>query len=991
MEPRMSDERSIDLPGARAVRAADDGMTDVRAPAAAELLFGRVVRPPRILWDHRPARSAKLVSVDANAARALPGVVDVVVRGNFIGVVACSDGAARRAAASLRVKWSLPQSGTSSARPAGQETLAERGDVGAAMRDARRAVAGAYRWPLKPAPVDDACRAIADCRGNAATVWAATAAPAALRAEIAALLGLGPHQVSLVCMQNMRESGRDVHHAAADAALLSQAVGRPVQVQLAKEDIQLAADCAYPLVSHISSAVDDNGAVCAYAVATGATPPAAPPLALLLTGAASPIADVPCDMSAAIPPYAFANLRVTAAEAIGAAPLADPAPAAAMGHVFAHESHLDEIAAAANVDPVALRLRQIDDPRGAALIRKVADQAEWSERAAPRSDHAQGPRRGRGFAYASVVEADGEREMKSWSAWVVNVEVDTLTGDVSVSRVIVGHDAEHEPAQPGCAGKLEDKVIETTRGLTSALPSFDNWDSAATPQAGLPVRPEARLPAVEIVGQSSVASTVLRGGGSAMLPAAAALANAIFDATGVRLREPPFSAEQVRLALENQDAAARGKRKRNFFLAAAVAAAGVAAAALPWRAPIAPVSPPQPGLYSAAAIERGRLVAAAGDCAVCHTTPNGAKNAGGLALDTPFGAIYSTNITPDPETGIGKWSYAAFERAMREGIGRDGRHLYPAFPYTAFAKASDNDLQALYAYLMSQPAVKSEAPQTKLAFPFNMRPLMAGWNLLFHRAKPFEPNPAQSAQWNRGAYLAEGLGHCGACHTPRNAFGAEKSGKAYLAGGAAEGWEAPPLTSLSHAPIAWTEDELFRYLRFGYSPLHGPAAGPMAQVVEGLAELPESDVRAIAAYVASFNRNAPAADAVAAQAKHLEQRSLAAAATLNGSGARIYDGACAVCHQGNQGLPLFGDKPPLALNTNLHSARPDNLIQVLLKGIENPSSGQAGHMPAFGDSLNDAQLTELAHYLRARFAPDKPAWQNVEDSIARIRAEAAAH
>ena len=279
-------------------------------------------------------------------------------------------------------------------------------------------------------------------------------------------------------------------------------------------------------------------------------------------------------------------------------------------------------------------------------------------------------------------------------------------------------------------------------------------------------------------------------------------------------------------------------RRGAFATAAALCAAaiGIGAAVLPWRA-IAPIARPDASVYSAATIARGQQLAALGDCAVCHTAANGVVNAGGRPLETPFGTIYSTNITPDVETGIGAWSYPAFERAMREGIHRDGQHLYPAFPYTHFAKTTDADLQALYAYLMAQPAVRAETPENALAFPFNLRPLMAGWNALFHKPDVVPGRPdANPTMWNRGAYLVEGLGHCGACHSPRNALGAEKA-SAYLAGGFAEGWEAPALTSLSQAPIPWSEDELYAYLRTGESRLHGVAAGPMAPVVKELAAL----------------------------------------------------------------------------------------------------------------------------------------------------------
>ncbi len=367
-------------------------------------------------------------------------------------------------------------------------------------------------------------------------------------------------------------------------------------------------------------------------------------------------------------------------------------------------------------------------------------------------------------------------------------------------------------------------------------------------------------------------------GESASVPSAAAIANAIFDATGVRFRELPFTPERILGGLRGEQAAPaacqtlptagpglieqmaqiRSSGRRGVFgnVAASLCAAaiGIGAAVLPWRS-IAPIARPDASVYSAATIARGRQLAALGDCAVCHTGASGILNAGGRPLETPFGTIYSTNITPDVETGIGAWSYPAFERAMREGIHRDGRHLYPAFPYTHFARATDADLQALYAYLMAQAPVRAELPKNRLAFPFNLRPLMAGWNALFHQPSVFEADPAKSEIWNRGAYLVEGLGHCGACHSPRNALGAEKQG-AYLAGGFAEGWEAPPLTSLSHAPIPWSEDELFAYLRSGESRFHGVAAGPMAPVVKELAALPDQDIRAMAVYLASFNETA---------------------------------------------------------------------------------------------------------------------------------------
>ena len=189
---------------------------------------------------------------------------------------------------------------------------------------------------------------------------------------------------------------------------------------------------------------------------------------------------------------------------------------------------------------------------------------------------------------------------------------------------------------------------------------------------------------------------------------------------------------------------------------------------------------------------------------------------------------------------------------MREGVARDGRHLYPAFPYTAFTQASDDDLQALYAWLMVQAPVATPSPPSDLRFPFNLRPLMGLWNALFLQAGPVAADPARSAQWNRGAQLVNGLGHCGACHTDRNTLGAEQRHSAYLGGALLQGWEAPALGALARSPVPWTEDQLVRYLRQGHEPQHGMAGGPMAAVVRGLAQVPEDDVRAMAHYLASL-------------------------------------------------------------------------------------------------------------------------------------------
>jgi nicotinate dehydrogenase subunit B len=416
--------------------------------------------------------------------------------------------------------------------------------------------------------------------------------------------------------------------------------------------------------------------------------------------------------------------------------------------------------------------------------------------------------------------------------------------------------------------------------------------------------------------------------------------------------------------------------------------AGTAAALLGWRPAIAPVTPTTAAIYSPAVLERGRLLAEAGSCVVCHTAPGGIANAGGRAMDTPFGVVHTTNLTPDARTGIGAWSFSAFQRAMREGVSRDGRHLYPVFPYTAFARMTDDDLVALYAHLMAQPAVEQATPDNELRFPFSVRPLLAGWKGLFHDTTPFQPQPQRTAEWNRGAYLVNGVGHCGACHTARNAVGAERGGPAFLGGGMVDGWDAPALTSLSSSPVPWSADELYRYLRHGHTRQHGIAAGPMAPVVRQLAALPDDDIRAMATYLGTFN--APSADDAALASQVVAQAAQRQPALL-GTGQRLFEGACSACHHDGDGPRLLGVNLPLALNTNLHGERPDNLVRVILEGIREPAGRDIGFMPSFRYALSDAQVADLAGYMRLRFAPDKPAWTDLAGSVARVRAAPSSH
>src|SRR5260370_27114422 len=271
---------------------------------------------------------------------------------------------------------------------------------------------------------------------------------------------------------------------------------------------------------------------------------------------------------------------------------------------------------------------------------------------------------------------------------------------------------------------------------------------------------------------------------------------------------------------------------------------------------MAPTAPPPPQSFAPELIAKGEALAGGGYCAECHTAKGGQKFAGGYPMPTPFGVLYSTNITPDPETGIGRWSEEAFARAMHECVARNGSNLSPAFRFDHFTKVTDEDVKALYAYFMTRPPIRAMAQSNTVPFPLNIRLFQAGWKLLFVTNGRYQPDTTKTAEWNRGAYPAEALSHCGACHTPRNLLGAEKSSQAY-AGAEIDGWIAPPLTDANPAPAPWSQADLFSYLRSGSSALHGTAAGSMSPVVhDGLAKLPDSDIDAISTYVSGINRSA---------------------------------------------------------------------------------------------------------------------------------------
>ena len=983
---------------------------DVRVPG---MLHGRVIRPLYAGFDHGEHVGNSLISIDEGSIAHIDGVVGVVAIGDFVGVVATREEIAIEAAKTLKVLWREPPQRPDlnapemalRANPATPRKLIDRGNVEMALAGSAEPMNRTYIWPYQMhGSIGPSC-AVADYSETGLTVWSGTQNPFPMRRDLALLLDMPEDMILVERLEAAGCYGRNcADDVTADAALLSRAVRAPVRVQLTREQEHAWEPKGAAQIIDVRGGLDLEGGPSAYDFETRYPSNLAPTLSLILTGKVPPVSDVvQMGDRTAIPPYAYGNLRVTVHDMPPIARASWFRGVSAMPNTFAHECYIDELAAAAGVDPIEYRLRYLHDPRAVDLVRALAERAKWVPHTKWGTLGGEGDLLyGRGFAYAVYIHGPFPGKAAAWAAWVADVAVNTKTGEIAVTKVICAQDSGMMINPDGVRHQIHGNVIQSTSRVLKERVEFSSTAVTSKEWGGYPLITFPELPDIDVLMVPRQDEPPLGVGESASVPSASAIANAVYDAIGIRFRELPLTPEMVLAALKGDTStpppAAPAKRKRwwNIGISTAGAAAaisGLVAMASPWRPAIATIERPDVNVYSAATIERGRLAAAAGACNVCHVGNDGTPFAGGRRFDTAFGTVYATNITPDVKNGIGAWSYTAFERAMREGISRDGHHLYPAHPYTSFAGAEDADLQALYAYMMTQTAVADKAPETKLKFPYSIRMMMAGWNALFLKSTPITYDQTRNATWNRGAYLVETLGHCSACHTERNALGAEKTGSAHLSGGFADGWEAPALNAMAKGPVGWTEDAFYDYLRTGHSRDHGSAAGPMAHVVEVMQPLPDSDIRAMANYLASLNKDSDPSKA-AAQSQAAIAASEAAkvsAGLVSPKGERIFNGACATCHTGNTVLSS------LALNSNLHADTPDNLIQAVLGGVEAPAilaettgreAPEVMSMPAFRDTLNETQLKELTDYLRARFAPDKPAWSDTSAALQRIAATA---
>ena len=977
---------------------------DVRVPG---MLHGRVLRPPYAGFDAGPEVGRSLLYLDETSVADVPGLVKVVAIHDFVGVVARREEEAEAARRRLVLRWADPPrrpdlnapEAAIRANPSSPRRLLDRGDVERALAGAAEPMARTYLWPYQMhGSIGPSC-AVADVRPDGATVWSGTQNPYPLRRDLARLLDLPEASIAVERYEAAGCYGRNcADDVSADAALLSRAVGAPVRVQLTREQEHAWEPKGAAQVIDVRGGLDLDGGPAAYDFETRYPSNDAPTLALLLTRklAALPLASEMGDRTA-IPPYAFGHARVTVHDMPPIARASWFRGVSALPNTFAHESFIDELASAAQVDPIEYRLRYLDDARASDLVHATAERAGWVPHTAPQTLGGVGDLLyGRGFAYAVYVHGPFPGKAAAWAAWVADVAVNRVTGEIAVTRVVCGQDAGLMINPDGVRHQIHGNVIQSTSRVLKESVGFSDTAVTSREWGAYPLLTFPEVPEIDVLMVERPDEPALGAGESASVPSAAAIANALFDATGIRFRELPLTPERVRAALNPLPPPdpPRGRPQRwrwrlawpaaGSVVGALAGAAALMTAALPWRPAISPIVRPEPRAFSAATIERGRLAAALGGCAICHVGLDGRPFAGGRRLETPFGTVYATNVTPDVASGIGAWSYPAFSRAVREGVSRDGHFLYPAHPYPSFTGAEEADVEALYAFLMAQPAVAAQATETKLRFPFGLRPLMSVWNALFARPAPAPADASRGSDWNRGAYLVETLGHCGACHSSRNALGAERGGSLHLAGGFADGWHAPPLNGTTASPAGWSAEALYAYLRTGAAPHHGGAAGPMAEIVASLQALPDADIRAMATYLASLDPAAPTRDEAARRAAAAIEAGEAAeigARLFAPGGARLFDGACASCHDADAALPS------LALSSSLHSPDPGNAIQAVLGGIEIPAHrpGTEAAMPAFVSVFDDAQMADLLAYARARFAPGKGTWEDLADVVERVR------
>ncbi|MBZ9747540.1 cytochrome c [Mesorhizobium sp. CO1-1-7] len=374
-------------------------------------------------------------------------------------------------------------------------------------------------------------------------------------------------------------------------------------------------------------------------------------------------------------------------------------------------------------------------------------------------------------------------------------------------------------------------------------------------------------------------------------------------------------------------------------------------------------------------IIRGQYQAVLGDCAGCHTRPGGKPLAGGLPLETPFGTLVPPNITPDHETGIGNWSEADFRNMMKTGVGHNGVRLYPAMPYPAYTRMNEQDISDLWAYMTTVDPVSNKVEANQLPFPLNIRLAMWGWNLLNFSEASFQADPSKSAEWNRGAYIVQGAGHCGTCHTPKSFLGADQD-SGFLQGASLQGWFAPDITNNAQSGLGkWSQDDVVAYLRTGVN-AHSIASGPMAEAIENsTSKMTDPDLKAVAVYLKSLGPDTGNAQAT----KPDEARMVA--------GAAIYHDNCSACH-GGDGAGAGALFPALVGNSIVAQGNPETLARIVLAGsqaVHTAGAPTTPSMPSLAWRLKDQEIADVLTYVRGSWGNSAPAVSS--DDIAAVRKE----
>ncbi len=947
------------------------------------MVHGHVIRPPYAGRDSGAFIGRSLIGYDENAVRGMPGFIAIVCVGDFLGAVATQADQAQAIAEALPVNWHMPPDlpDMSSLRrtlkdhPSSPRVLDTSGNFARGISESDVVCERTYVWPYhEHGAIGPSC-AVADWNCGQPVVWSGTQNPHMLQADLAVLMNLPPDRIEIRRYQAAGCYGRNcADDVCGDALLLSRATSRPVRVQLTRAQEHLWEPKGAAQLMEVKGGLK-AGALHAYAIDTWYPSNRGPNLALLLTGAAH--ADPrPSDMGdrTIIPPYRIPNKQITVHDMAPIVRAAWMRGVSALPNTFAHESFMDEMAFAAGEDPVNFRLRHLDDPREADLVRRTAEQAGWTPHVGPRLRREGRMAFGQGFAFATYVHGTFPGTAAASSAWVVDVAVDTETGEVTLTRLFIGQDQGMVINPDGVLQQIHGNAVQTASRVLLEEVTFDEISPASRSWATYPIQTFPAVPDIATMLIERPGDPPLGVGESAAVPSAAAIANAIFDATGVRLRDVPFTPEKMRSALaasgispRNAMIRRRPPARRHSSLRRKIRGLGtfvagaltLGAVAFPLGRAIAPAQPPAPGTYSQATLERGKQVFALGNCATCHTADGGQANAGGRAIVTPFGTVYSTNLTPDHKTGLGQWSFEAFDRAMRHGISRDGHNLYPAFPYTSFAKISGDDMLALYAYLQTLTPVGQDIPPARMIAPANLRPAIAIWNRLYHDSSTFVADPARSDVWNRGKYLVEAAGHCSACHAPRNAAGAEMP---ELTGAMIKGWYAPALEGQDATRNGWNAQTLFDYLRKGHSGA-GTASGPMAEVVASLTALPDTDIAAMASYLESLGETPQTASIIVREPKLAPSRA-----------SRIFESACAVCHEPALPGMVTAAQSPLSRSSALRAPVPDAFFSVLDDGLVAPDGLDLRDMPSFHGEFTIEERQALATYLRQRYAPGLPPW-----------------